>query len=201
MSIVRGADGKPLYIVGMILDINEERIALAKLQESEARFKSMYENAPIEISLIAPNRQILGVNPALVRMAGRSEADLIAIGSQGIAYPEDENIGRDEFIEIMQGKREAFQVEKRYVHKDGRVQWMRQSISAVRNSDGKLMYFVAIAEDIDQQKRAVEELRESEERFKAMYENKTVGIAVMSLDRRIVQVSTRLLRRLTGIQW
>jgi PAS domain S-box-containing protein len=182
MSIVRDANGKPLYMVGMVLDVDEERLALAKLQESEARFKAIYENAPIGISLIGPNQKILAVNPALVRLSGRSEAELIKLGSQRITYPEDVNVGREEFVDVMQGKRESFQVEKRYVHKDGRVQWMRQSISAVRDATGSLVYLLSIAEDIDQQKRAVEELRESEARFRAMFENSAIGVLVLDVE-------------------
>jgi PAS domain S-box-containing protein len=197
MSMVRDARGAPLNIVGMVADINEQRLALAKLQESEARFRAIYENAAIGISLIAPDGRVLAVNPVLAELAGRSESELTALGGQGITYPEDQDVGRPEFYDVMAGKRDSYQVEKRYVHRDGRVQWMRQSVSAVRDAAGKPLYLVVIAEDIDERKRAVEELRESEARFRAMYDNAAVGMAMVSLDRRILSVNETS-ARITG---
>jgi PAS domain S-box-containing protein len=196
-ALVRDEAGRPLYIIGLIEDITEEKAAQQTIAESEARFRAMYENAAIGISLIAPDGRVLAVNPVLVQLSGYSEAELLALGGQGITHPEDLNVGRPEFAEVLAGKRNAYQVEKRYVHKDGRIHWMRQSISAVHDAAGNVRYLVVIAEDIDERKRALEELRASEARFKAMFENVTVGMAVMSLDGRIVNAN-QAIARMTG---
>lgn len=188
-SVVRGPSGELRYIVGMLEDITEQKKAQQTLAESESRFRAMYENAAIGISLIAPDGRVLAVNPVLVQLSGRTEEELIALGGQSITYEEDLELGRAEFYQVLTGERDSYQVEKRYVHQDGRIQWMRQSVSAVRDAKGKVLYLVVIAEDIDERKRAVEELRESEARFKAMFENTAVGVALMSLDRRILQIN------------
>ncbi len=198
-ALVRDADGSPLYLIGLIEDITEEKAAQQTVAESEARFRAMYENAAIGISLIAPDGRVLAVNPVLVQLSGYSEAELLAAGGQGITHPEDLAVGQHEFAKVLAGKRNSFQVEKRYVHKDGRAHWMRQSISAVRDAAGKVLYLVVIAEDIDERKRALEELRESEARFKAMYENATVGMAIMSLDRRTISANQVALQ-MTGYE-
>jgi len=197
LSLVRDAQGNPAYLVGQIEDIDEQKRTLAELKESEARFRAMYENAAIGISLIAPDGRPLAVNPVLVQLSGRSESELLSLGGQNITYEEDLDVGRAEFGEVLAGKRDSYQVEKRYVHKDGRIQWMRQSVSAVRDPEGKTRYLVVIAEDIDERKRAVEELVESEARFKAMFENTAVGVALMSLDRKILQINPTV-TRITG---
>jgi PAS domain S-box-containing protein len=197
MSLVRDPDGKPLYLVGLVNDIDLQRRKETELAESEARFRAMYENAAIGISLIAPDGRVLAVNPVLEQLSGYSEAELRALGGQVLAYREDARVGRAELEEVLAGKSDTFQVEKRYVHKDGRVQWMRQSISAVRDAAGQARYLVAIAEDIDARKRAIESLRESEARFKAVFDNAAVGVAIMTLDRRIVHINPTV-TRLTG---
>jgi PAS domain S-box-containing protein len=181
----------------MVEDIDEQKRRDAVLAESEARFAAIFENAAIGISLIAPDGRVLAVNPALQELSGRSEAELIVLGGQSITYPEDRDVGRAEFAEVLAGKRNSYQVEKRYVHQDGRVHWMRQSISAVRDAAGKALYLVVIAEDIDERKRALEELRASEARFKAVFDNAAIGVAMMTLDRRIVQVNPTV-ARITG---
>ena len=174
----------------------EQRKAAA-LAESEARFQTIFENAAVGISLIAPDGKVLAVNPALQELSGYSEAELIALGGQTITYPEDRDVGRAEFAEVLASQRNAYQVEKRYVHRDGRIHWMRQSISTVRDDAGRLLYLVVIAEDIDERKRALEELRASEARFKAVFDNTAIGVAMMTLDRRIVQVNATA-SRITG---
>ena len=196
-ALVRDEAGRPLYIIGLIEDITEEKAAQQKVAESEARFRAMYENAAIGISLIAPDGRVLAVNPVLVQLSGYSESELLASGGQSITHPGDLDVGQREFAEILAGERNSFQVEKRYIHKDGRAHWMRQSISAVRDPAGKVLYLVVIAEDIDQRKRATEELRESEARFRAMYNNAAVGMAMISLDRRILSINETS-ARITG---
>jgi len=197
LSLVRDRLGDPAYLVAMIEDIDQDKQKSAALADSEARFEAIYENAAIGISLIAPDGEILAVNPTLIEMSGRSEAELKALRGQGITYSEDLDVGRREFYEVVNGTRQAYSVEKRYVHRDGRIHWMRQTVSAARDIEGKLLYLVVVAEDIDRHKRAVEELRESEARFRAILDNTAVGIAVMTLDRHIVQIN-QTVTRLTG---
>jgi PAS domain S-box-containing protein len=162
--------------------VDDQKRVEAELRESEARFRAMFENAAVGISIISPEGKTLAVNPVLVKLSGRSEAELIEIGGQGVTYPEDRNIGMTEFHEIQQGKRESYQVEKRYVHEDGRVHWMRQSVSAVRDEAGAISYLIVIAEDIEERKRALEELRESEAKFRAIFESSAVGIGLSTLN-------------------
>ena len=197
MSLVRDPDGKPLYLVGLVNDIDVQKRRETELAESEARFRAMYENAAIGISLIAPDGRVLAVNPVLEQLSGYSEAELKATGGQALTDPADMSVGRAELQELLTGKRDTYQVEKRYVHKNGRVHWMRQSISAVRDRVGQVRYLVAIAEDIDARKRAIEGLRASEARFKAVFDNAAVGVAIMTLDRRIVQINPTA-ARITG---
>jgi PAS domain S-box-containing protein len=197
LSLVRDSEGKPSYLVNMVEDIDDKKRKSEALQESEARFRAMFDNAAVGISIISPKGKTLAVNPTLVKLSGRTEAELIELGGRGVTYPEDQNVGMAEFHEILEGKRENYQVEKRYVHEDGRVHWMRQSVSAVRDETRNVRYMIVIAEDIDQSKRASEELRESEARFRAMFDNAAIGIALIGLDRRPIAVNEALIQ-MTG---
>ncbi len=171
--------------------VTEQQRVELELRESEARFRAIFENAGMGISIISPEGRVLNVNPVLEKMAGRSAEELKALGGRAVSYPEDREVGLAEFKEVVAGTRDQYQVEKRYVHKDGRVHWVRQSASAVRDGEGNLLYLITIAEDIDERKRTVEELRESEARFRAMFDSAAVGVAVMTLDRRIIQINQR----------
>jgi len=192
LSLVRAASGEPAYLVGQIEDIDEQKRKSAALAESEARFRAMFENAAVGISLVTPDGQTIAVNPLLVQLSGYSEAELLELGGQGVTFPEDRPLGLSEFHEILAGKRNSFQVEKRYVHRDGRTHWMRQSVSAVRDSAGAVQYMIVIAEDIEERKRALAELQESEARFRTMFETSAIGIGIMGLDRKVINANPAL---------
>jgi PAS domain S-box-containing protein len=193
LSVVHDAEGKPDYLVAMVEDIEEQKRNLASLRESEERFRSMFDTARVGITLIDPDRRVIAVNPVVVQMSGYTEAEMLRLPGQDITYPDDRHIGQQEFAEIQAGKRESFIMEKRYVRKDGVVYWSRLSVSAVRDPGGELLYMVAITEDIDQQKHAIEDLRESEARFRAIFENAGVGIALVGMDRRPLMANTAMI--------
>ena len=194
LSVVHDTEGNPDYLVAMVEDIEEQKRNLASLRESEARFRAMFDTAAVGITLIAPDRHVLAINPVVVQMSGYTETEMLSILGTEITHPDDREIGREEFLEIQTGKRNAFTMEKRYVRKDGVVYWSRLSVSAVRDTTGKLLYMVAITEDIDQQKHALEDLRESEARFRSMFEHSAIGIGVMGLDRRILDANPAICR-------
>jgi PAS domain S-box-containing protein len=189
LSAVKDSGGHPIYILALVEDISQHIQTLAELRESEARFRSMFDTAAVGITLLAPDRHVLAVNPVVVKMSGYSEAEHLGLLGTEITYPDDRDIGREEFLEIQAGKRDAFTMEKRFVRKDGVVYWTRLSVSAVRDPEGRLLYMVAITEDIDQQKHALEDLQESEARFRSMFEHSAIGIGVMGLDRRIIDAN------------
>ncbi len=197
MSVVRDETGTPLYMVGMVIDINEQKHIMAELQTSEARFRAMFQNAGIGIALVGLDRRPLEVNDSLVRISGRTEAELLGTTGLFISHPDDVDIDKAELAKLVAGELNSYPVERRYIRTDGVPYWVRQTISAVRDQDGKLMYLVVLVEDIDQQKRDQETLRESEARFKAMFDNTSVGIALTGLDREIVQVNEAA-ARITG---
>jgi PAS domain S-box-containing protein len=197
MSIVRDANQKPLYMVGMVMDIDEQKKTHVELEKSEERFRAIFENAAIGISLISPDQKVLSVNPTLSKISGYTEGELMNLGGPKLTYEEDKEVGLAELKELLTGKLNSYQVEKRYIHKNGHIKWMRQTISGVRDSSGNLLYFVAIAEDIDEHKRALDELRESEARFRAIFDSAAVGMAMMSLDRHVMQINQSA-TRITG---
>ena len=194
LSTVKDTSGSPMYILALVEDISGYKRTLAELRESEARFRARFDTAVVGITILAPDRRVLAVNPVVVQMSGYTEAELISLPGQEITHPEDREIGNQEFAEIQAGVRQAFTMEKRYIRKDGVVYWARLSISAVRDPAGKLLYMVAITEDIDQEKRALEDLRESEARFRSMFEHSAIGIGVMGLDRRIIDANPAICR-------
>jgi PAS domain S-box-containing protein len=172
ISSIKDFNGKVAYIVATMEDITSQKLAQERLQESEARFRAMFNNTEVGMTLISSDRHVIMVNPAIIRMTGYSEAELIGITAATLTIPEDMEIGDQEFKEIKEGVRDSFKLEKRYFHKDGHIYWTRQSISAVRDSSGKLLYMTVMIEDIDQQRRAAENLAAQEAEYRRSLEER-----------------------------
>lgn len=168
-----------------------------KLQQSDARFRAIFENAGIGIGLIGLDRYPIEVNAAFLETTGYTADELSQIRGADLSYPEDADLGMPEMKDVLDGKRGSFKIEKRFVRKNGEVYWVRLTNSVVRTPDGKPQYMVAMLEDIDAQRKSADELHKSQARFQAVFENAAVGIAVMTLDLKMVQVNQTVLR-LTG---
>jgi PAS domain S-box-containing protein len=190
ISAVCGSDGKPLYMVIMVENIEEQKRNLASLRESEERFRSMFEHAAVGIGLMGINRRLIDANPALCKMYGRSRAELIGMGAAEITYPGDNPEAIRLFDELITGQRDSYEIDRRYMRRNGEVFWAHVTMSSVRGLDGKPMYLVGMVMDIDQQKHAADELRKSQARFQAIFDNVAVGVAVMSLERKPIAFNT-----------
>lgn len=186
MSMVCGSDNKPRYLVGMVLDVDEQKRNALALEESEARFRAAFDSSAIGIALMTIDAHFIKPNAAICKMSGYTDEELKQLTADETVFPEDAQVGLDLLAEMMAGKRDYYQVERRYVRKNGQVFWTRLTLSAVRGADGVPAYLVALVEDIDEQKRMATDLRKSEARFQAVFENIAVGITVLSLDGRVL---------------
>jgi PAS domain S-box-containing protein len=204
ISAVTGPDGKPHQLVIMVEDIDESKKAALSLRESEARFRAMFDSAAIGIGMMDLNRRVIRGNLQARGMLGYSEDELRNLDVIAHTHPDDREIDREMFTELVAGGRDSYQVEKRYKHKDGHWVWARSTLSAVKDADGHPLYILALVEDISEHKRTLaelsestERLRESSARFRAMFDNAAVGMALMSMDRRILQIN-QATERITG---
>ena len=172
--------------------------AATELQQSEVRFRTIFENASVGIALVGLDSHPLAVNPAILSMTGYTEQEVLTLSSGlELSHPDDRTAALGPMRELVEGKRDAFQTETRFVRKNGQVYWVRQKISSVRGADGKPEYIVVMVENIDEQKQVMVDLQVSEARFRAMFDNTSVGIALTSFDRRILQVNEAA-ARITG---
>lgn len=194
LSAVRDSRGQPMYLVGLLDDIDEEKRALESLRESEARFRAMFESAGIGIALVGMDRRPLEANAAMIQMTGYSPEEFFSKTGVDLGYAEDKDIGLPELKAVLEGKLDTYFIEKRYVRKDGQVFWVRLTNSVVRTPDGKPQYFVTIVEDINERKQAQEELHRSQARFQAIFNDAAVGVGVLGLDRRLIEVNPALCR-------
>ncbi len=159
--VVRNAEGKTLYYEGTNQDITERKRAEVELRESEEKFRTLFESAPIGMALHDAKGRYVQTNQAYQRMLGYRDEELRQSSVRRITHPEDVLEGQRLYGEFRQGRRDCYQREKRYLHKDGRVVWAQSSASAIRNSNGGLLYIISMVEDITERKQLEREVLET----------------------------------------
>ncbi|WP_083927859.1 PAS domain S-box protein [Desulfobacter curvatus] len=174
--------GQDIEIVKEVADISWEAISLKKsnetLQESEQRFRTLFEQAPIGIDLVSPEGIPTHVNKALVDLLGYSEDELCANQFITWTHPEDINNSLESVRQVREGHTDHVTVEKRYLNKKGGTIWARTEVAGVRKPSGELDYFIAMVQDITKRKFTENALKVSEERFKFLSEATVEGIYI-----------------------
>ncbi len=137
------------------------------IRDYETRFQATFENAAVGIAHVAPDGRWLRVNKALCRIVGYPAEELVTKSFQDITHPDDLAADLAQVEQIRDGKINSYEMDKRYLRKDGAIVWVRLTVGCVRKSDGSIDYFVSVVEDISARKHAEDELRKSEERFRS----------------------------------
>ena len=126
-------------------------------------------HAAIGMALVTADGGFLEVNAALCRMLGRDEATLRRLRLRDITHPDDLARSSQLVEEILSGGREAFQLEKRYVHADGHLIWGQVSVSCLRRG-GDCLFIIQIV-DISETRRQRQALAEQERQYRLLAEN------------------------------
>lgn len=164
----------------------------AERQQMEQRFRAAFESSAIGMAVMSLDGKILAVNAAVCAMSGYGEDELKQRSDSDTVYPPDAKVGRELYVEMLEGKRPHYSVERRYLRKNGEIFWIRLTLSLVRDAEGQPAYLVGQIEDIDEQKRKSAALAESEARFRTMFETSAIGIGIMGLDGKVVNVNPAL---------
>jgi len=134
---------------------------------SREELASAFENALVPTVLLAPASRWLRVNEAFCRMFGYSQAELLA-GAWPATHPDDAGGDAAQRALCLAGHQEMFRLEKRYMHRDGRVIWAVKSCALVRDPLGRPLHFICQLQDVTERKLAEQALRDSEERFRSL---------------------------------
>lgn len=139
-------------------DLTKRKEAEEALKESEERFRTAFEDAPIGVALVGLDRSHLRVNHAYCKMLGYTEEELLAKPHPEIIHPDDHEESAERIQGILDQGVEPYALQRRYFHSDGHEVWSLSNISLIRDSEGKPRHFVCLHQDITERKALEERL-------------------------------------------
>jgi PAS domain S-box-containing protein len=143
----------------MTWDETERKLAEEALKESEERFRTAFEDAPIGVALVDLDGRRFRVNQALCEMLGYSEEELLSKDHKEHIHPDDREISSNHLRRTLEKGAGTYTLERRYIHVDGHVVWNLTSVSLIQDSQGNPSHLVCLHQDITERKEVEEELR------------------------------------------
>ena len=158
------------HYISIVKDISNQITAQKALIENEEKFRQIFENSPSGILVVDLNKKFTACNSAFCDFIGYNEDELIGKTISDITHPEDQDIGMKELKMIVEEKLESCQLQKRYIRKDGKIVWGEISISLVRDTEKKPLFFLPVIQDISERKDSEEDLTKTVNELKQMNE-------------------------------
>ena len=150
---------------GLVQDIHEFKSAQLEIQLREEELRQTFWHAPIGMSVLDLNGKVIKANPRMCETFGFNQDEMLILDKNIINHPEDQELTQFYMDEILSGKRENFQQEKRYYDRNNNLIWVDLSISAVKNDQDITTHFVCQVNDITDKKLLTESLKEHNNRL------------------------------------
>ena len=157
-------------------DATKRKQTEEELRKSQERWRSVFENSAIGVALTDLNGRFLATNPTYQKMLGYTEEEFQTLSFVELTHEDYREANQALASELLEGKREQFQIEKQYYRKDGSLIWVRNNVSLVPGTESTPRFMMALSEDITERKQAEQALQESEERVRLILDSSAEGI-------------------------
>jgi diguanylate cyclase (GGDEF)-like protein/PAS domain S-box-containing protein len=139
-------------LVSNLHEITDRKESEAALAEAEERFRTSFDEAPIGMILVSRQGRILRANRSFGEIVGRHQDELMGLVVQDLTHPDDREVSSSWTKRLLAGEVSNYQIEKRYLHADGRAVWTSLHASFVRDPDGNPLYAIGQIEDITERR-------------------------------------------------
>ena len=174
-ALQRDEEGNPLAMLQINTDITAQKRVAEDLQESEKRWRAVFENSAAGIAVADARGHFQATNRAYQIMSGFSEDELQNLSFADIAKEEERAENAAIFSDLLVGTRERWAGERRYVARNGMTIWSNVHLSVVRGASQEPRFLIAIAEDITNRKHAEETLAAARAQLTHMARVTTMG--------------------------
>ncbi|MCK4416294.1 MAG: MEKHLA domain-containing protein, partial [Thermoplasmatales archaeon] len=177
LCVLKGAEGKTVGSVGIIKDLAKLKRSERKFKESEERYKTIFENSAIAITLTDENERIISWNKYAEELLDMNKDDLFMKPVSSL-YPLEE--WKKIRSENIRQKGMQHSIETRILKKNNELVDVDLSLSVLKNHEGKVIGSIGVTRDITERKQIERALEKSEEKFKQLYEQAPVPYHTLS---------------------
>ena len=196
--------GAPIYdsddtVIGIVIafhDETEKRTQQRLLKKSEEQFREIFENSAIGKSLTEIGGT-LNFNNAFCAILGYTEDELRNKNWKEITHPDDIQESEQIVKSMLEGKVNSAHYEKRYLKKNGETVWCEVHTTLLRDVNDLPKYFLTAIVEINERKKAEDKLRESEKRYRLLFDQSPIGIGIADLAGNVLAANP-MMERLTG---
>jgi PAS domain S-box-containing protein len=176
----------------VFMDISKRKLSDEALRESESKLRRIFETSPAGIVYVSSEGRILDCNPAYARICRYEKAELVTKTVMDLTHPDDLNRELVLVDRLRRQEIDTYAIEKRYIRKDGVEVWIQEFASVIFDENERVDRFVGVVQDITERKKIEDALRQSEQRFRAVFNNASVGIDLLDRFGRFVEVNSAL---------
>ncbi len=174
-------DGKVVNVRGSFQDITTRKHDENKLRESEEKFRSIFEQSASGMAITGIDGKLIQYNQVFCEIVGYTKNELKNIHFSSITHPDDIEIGNEVIKKLIDGKVKKTSMEKRYVKKSGEPVWVHINSVLLRDNNNEPEFFLSQIEDISDRIEAENQLKISENRYKALVEQSLTGIYIFDV--------------------
>ena len=186
--------GKLVRWYGTAIDIADHKQAEQALRKSEERWRSVFENSAIGVALTDLSGRFLAANDVYQTIVGYTDEELRALYFLDVTHEDYREANWALITELLEGKRRQFQIEKKYLRKDGSSIWVSNNVALVPGSERVPRFIMALSEDITERKRAEEKLRHTEADLLEAQRISQTGSWKLDASKETVTVSPQIFR-------
>ena len=164
----------------------------------DQRFQAVFEQAAVGILQTDMDYRFVLANQFVCDMLGYAATELLQKTVLAVTFPDDQVKTQTGRQRLLDGEISSNTVEKRYLHKDGHIVWVRVTASLVRTHTGEPAGFLTIVEDITQRKLTEDALRETQEQHRLLFETAKMGVVYQNTQGEIIAANSAA-QRILGL--
>ena len=188
-NYIKDENGHVTSVITSGIDITNEEELSQKLHEQEHLYKLTFEEAEVGIAHASLDGKWIDTNEYLCNLLGYTKEEFAAMYVSDVTYEEDKDTDRQMVKQLLNGERSSYNIEKRYVHKDGNIIWVSLSVVILKDESGAPLYLLKIIRDISQFKMLMFRLEIEKSRFQKVIEATPIPIMLYNEDGEILLIN------------
>ena len=170
VRVVKDSHNETVKLRGVMVDITEQKASEQALRESEERFRMIFQESPIAMSLVGRDGRVQGVNQAFCAILGMDARVFSNMTTARFIHPDDRAARLEMIRQLFAGEIPSYRAQKRYINARGETIWVEVFGRLLRDASGNPLYGLVIAVDITEHKRAEKTLQELPARLMRLQE-------------------------------